>query len=66
MIEREWGKEFKAFRQEHDMSQSNLASVLGLCLRTILGVEKGRVKPSFKTRLRFKALLKRYEQESSR
>jgi transcriptional regulator with XRE-family HTH domain len=46
---------------DHNMSQTQLATALGLALRTIQGIELGEHRPSYTSRLRFHELRKRHE-----
>jgi DNA-binding XRE family transcriptional regulator len=57
--------EWREFREAHDMSQAQMARVLGLVLRTVQGIELSEHKPSFTSRLRFRELKRRYAEARS-
>ncbi len=48
------------------MSQAMLAAALSIGLRTVQGIELAEHYPSFTSRLRFKALKKKHEQEDAK
>lgn len=60
--ETDHASEWRAFREANDMSQATLARVLGLVLRTVQGIELGEHRPSYTSRMRFRELKRRYEQ----
>ena len=63
---REAAQEWRTWREAHDMSQAMLAAALSIGLRTVQGIELAEHYPSFTSRLRFKALKKKHEQEDAK
>jgi DNA-binding XRE family transcriptional regulator len=49
----------------HKLTQAQLASVLGLTRRTVVGIEGGNHRPSMSSRFAFKELQKRYQEANA-
>jgi DNA-binding XRE family transcriptional regulator len=58
---RNWAKEFADFRKKNKLSQAQLASVLGVCEKTIWNIEHGK-EPIISNKLAFNALVKKYKE----
>lgn len=61
---RDYGKEWKQWRLEHKMTQGEVAQASGLSAGTIYAIEAGYKRPQLRSRLKFKAMVERYEEES--
>ncbi len=61
---RDYGKEWKQWRLEHKMTQCEVAQACGLAHNTIHVIETGKNRPQLRSRLKFKAMVERYEKES--
>lgn len=60
--ERNYADEWRSWRNNvGEMSQTSMARILGLSLRTVQGIETGEHKPSPTSRMRFRELVKRYK-----
>lgn len=59
---RNYAKEWRDWRRKHKMTQEEMALAAGMTERTISKVENGIVRPHLRSRLKFQALKKRYEE----
>lgn len=59
---RNYGQEWKSWREQRGWSQETLAEVLNVCEKTVRNVEHGTHRPSSVTRLKMMQLQKRYQE----
>jgi DNA-binding XRE family transcriptional regulator len=62
---RNYAKEWRHWRKENGLTQAQLASVLGLTRRTVIGIEGGNHRPSVSSRAKLNELKKRYLEAKS-
>jgi DNA-binding XRE family transcriptional regulator len=56
---------WKKWRKKHLLSQDDMARAVGLCRRTIQGIEKGEHIPIYSTQRKFRELRERYARARS-
>ena len=57
---RNYAREWRRWRQEHGLTQQQLASAIGLTRRAVIGIEGGKHRPSVTSRMKLKAMQQRY------
>lgn len=62
---RNYAREWKRWRKAEKLTRDQLASILGMGIRTIQRIEGGYNRPRVSTRMKFKALQERYAQEKA-
>ena len=60
MEEKDWGEEFRQWRESKLLSQRMMGLAMGVTSKTISNIERGVAKPNRETRVKWKKLRERY------